>query len=93
MIIPLGTKTLLLKRRTHFLEFLRHKRTQSRIDVYMAFLKDFCGKEIYDIVHNRACPFLGGDSLQECTDPIKMCYAPFSKFNENWHRFKTKESF
>ena len=90
--MPTYTKSLLIKRRTHFLEFLKQKRTQSRVDVYMAFLKDFCGKEIYDItdkdvlnylifkdvnnsgrtiVHNRACPFLGGDSLKQCIDPVK----------------------
>ena len=90
--MPTYTKSLLIKRRTHFLEFLKQKRTQSRVDVYMAFLKDFCGKEINDItdkdvlnylifkdvnnsgrtiVHNRACPYLGGNSLQECIDPVK----------------------
>ena len=23
------------------------------------------------IVHNRACPFIGSDSLEQCTDPVK----------------------
>ena len=80
------------KRRTHFLEFLAHKRAQSRIDVYITALKDFCGKEVYDItdtdvlnylifkdvnnsgrtiVHNRACQFLGSETLKSCKDPIK----------------------
>ena len=58
MIIPLHTRTLLLKRRTHFFEFLQHKRTQSRIDIYMAFLKDFCGKEIYDITDKDVLNYL-----------------------------------
>ena len=61
----------------------------------MAFLKDFCGKEIYDItdedvlnyllfkdvnnsgrtiVHNRACQFLGSESLNLCKDPIKCAH-------------------
>ena len=77
------------------MEFLANKRAQSRVDVYMTSLKDFCEKEIYDItdtdvldflvfkdvndsgrtvVHNRACPFLGGESLEQCADPVKCAY-------------------
>ena len=58
----------------------------------MAHLKEFCGKEIYDItdrnvldflifkdvnnsgrtvVHHRTCPFIGSDSLGQCTDLVK----------------------
>ena len=61
----------------------------------MSYLKDFCGKEIYDItdtdvlnylifkdvnnsgrtiVHNRACQFLGSESLKLCTDSIKCAH-------------------
>ena len=86
---------LLNKRRAQFLEFLAHKRAVSRIDAYITFLKDFCGKEIYDItdkdvldylvfkdvnnsgrtvVHNRACPFLGSETLNLCKDPIKCAH-------------------
>ena len=58
----------------------------------MTSLKEFCGKEVYDIadtdvldylifkdvnnsgrtiVHHRACPFLGSESLQQCKDSVK----------------------
>ena len=61
----------------------------------MSYLKDFCGKEIYDItdtdvlnylifkdvnnsvrtiVHNRACQFLGSETLKLCADPIKCAH-------------------
>ena len=60
----------------------------------MDYLKEFCGKEVYDItddnvpdylvykdvnnsgrtvVNNRACPFLGSDSLLQC----KLCKDQF----------------
>ena len=26
------------------------------------------------VVHNRACPFLGGESLDKCADPVKCAY-------------------
>ena len=47
--LPNVTLSLINKRRTYFMEFLGTKRKNSRIDVYMQWLKDFSGKQIYDI--------------------------------------------
>ena len=46
------------KRRTYFLEHLNSKRKNSRIDIYMQWLKDFCGKQIYDIEDKDVLDFL-----------------------------------
>ena len=40
------------------MEFLGTKRKNSRIDVYMQWLKDFSGKQIYDIVDKDVLDFL-----------------------------------
>ena len=48
--LPNDIQTLIYKRRTHFLEILGQKRKNSRIEIldYMHWLKEFCGKQIYD---------------------------------------------
>ena len=40
------------------MEFLGTKRKNSRIDVYMQWLKDFSGKQIYDIDDKDVLDFL-----------------------------------
>ena len=40
------------------MEFLTQKRALSRIDVYMNFLKEFCGKEVYDITDKDVLNYL-----------------------------------
>jgi len=42
-------QALISKRRTLFLDHLSIKKRQSRVDVYMGLLKEFSGKQIYDI--------------------------------------------
>ena len=49
---------LINKRRTQFLDHLCVKKRQSRVDVYMGFLKDFSGKQIYDIEDSDVLDFL-----------------------------------
>ena len=46
------------KRKTYFLEFLGTKRKNSRIDVYMQWLKEFTGKHIYEIDDKDVLDFL-----------------------------------
>ena len=52
------TQALINKRKTYFLEFLGTKRKNSRIDVYMQWLKEFTGKHIYDIDDKDVLDFL-----------------------------------
>jgi hypothetical protein len=47
--LPNEVQALIDKRKILLLEFLGSKRKNSRIDIYMQWLKDFCGKQIYDI--------------------------------------------
>ena len=37
---------------------MHKKRASSRIDVYMDYLKEFCGKEVYDITDNNVLDYL-----------------------------------
>ena len=46
------------KRKTYFLEHLNSKRKNSRIDIYMKWLKDFCGTQIFDIEDKDVLDFL-----------------------------------
>ena len=51
-------KQLHSRRRIAFLEDLQTKRDKSRVSVYMGALKDFCGKQIYDIEGEDVLNFL-----------------------------------
>ena len=47
------------EKKTHtFLEYMQKKRALSRTDVYMDYLKDFCGKEIYVIMDKDVLNYL-----------------------------------
>jgi len=46
------------KRKTYFLDYLQSKRKISRVDVYMAWLKEFSGKQIFDIDDQDVLDFL-----------------------------------
>ena len=46
------------KRKTNFLDYLTTKRKQSRVDVYMTGLKEFSGKQIYDLDDQDVLDFL-----------------------------------
>ena len=51
-------QVLINKRRTHFLDHLAVKKRQSRVDVYMGFLKEFSGKQIYDLEDSDILEYL-----------------------------------
>ena len=51
-------QTLINKRRTQFLEHLTLKKRKSRVDVYMGFLKEFSGKQIYELEDSDVLDFL-----------------------------------
>ena len=56
--LPNEVQALIDKRKILLLEFLGSKRKNSRIDIYMQWLKDFCGKQIYDIDDKDVLEFL-----------------------------------
>jgi len=51
-------RALHARRKTFFLEDLRNRRKQTRVDVYMNALKSFAKKEIYDLDDNDVLDFL-----------------------------------
>ena len=60
------------------MDHLDKKRSHSRVDVYMKFLKEYTGKHIFQhdsgktVVHHKACPYLGMATLNECSN-LHLC--------------------
>ena len=83
------------------MEFLGTKRKNSWIDVYMQWLKDFSGKQIYDIDDKDVLDFLifkdvnnsGRTLVHHNACPNVGLTKTFSCINESGHCSKTEKSF
>jgi len=51
-------KALHARRKPFFLEDLRHRREQTRVDIYMEALKTFARKQVYDLEDNDVLDIL-----------------------------------